>query len=501
MIAPCILTVVFAAIPLMAADLWPTGRWKESTPEEQGVDSLALGDAVDFIVRKRIPIHSMLVVRHGVVVLDAYFYPYEPTVPHDVASVTKSVTSILTGIAIEKGYVKSVKEPVLPLLKVASPVAVDPRKTKMTVESLLTMTSGLACGALHGAHTAEAELDEMRHAANWIQYAVNIPMRSEPGKEFAYCSVNNHLLSAIITAQTGESLESFASRHLFAPLGIKNWIWPADPKGLNHGWGDLHLFPRDMAKIGYMYLHDGRWDDRQIVAKDWVRSSFEAHAKVRDGVGYGYSWWINLNREPHIPEAEGRGGQRISIVPDKDAVVVFTSGGADTDQVAPNILRALRSDVPLADNPAAYNRLAELLKIGRLSPQPVAVPTRTETAKRISGRRYSFDANALDLHSLSLTFDRNDEARLAIKIGTEEWTGPVGLDGVYRFSPNGHRRQPMAVSGKWQNGMEFLLDVNLYPNITRILFTIRFDGGRAELEVTDTTGSFHGLKLSGIAPD
>jgi hypothetical protein len=88
-----------------------------------------------------------------------------------------------------------------------------------------------------------------------------------------------------------------------------------------------------------------------------------------------------------------------------------------------------------------------------------------------------------------------------MKIGTEEWTGPVGLDGVYRFSANGHRRQPMAVSGTWKSGNSFLLDVNLYPNITRILFTIRFDGDHAELEVTDTTGSFNGLKLSGIARD
>ena len=472
-----------------------------STPEEQGVDSVALGDGIEMIAQKRIPIHSMLIVRHDAVVLDAYFYPYEPRVPHDIASVTKSVTSMLTGIAIDMGYIKSAKEPALPLLKIALPPANDPRKGRITVESLLSMTSGLACGELHEAHTAETNLDNMRQSPDWIQYAVSIPMRAEPGEQFAYCSVNNHILPAIITAQTGQRLETFARQNLFEPLGIKEWIWPADSNGLNHGWGDLHLFPRDMAKLGYLYLHEGKLGDRQIVSKDWVRKSIEPHAQVRDGVGYGYSWWINLGREPHIPEAEGRGGQRISIVPDKDTVVVFTSGGADTDQVAPYILRALRSDKPLAANPAGANRLAQLLKSAQLPPKPSTSSKLPSAAARISGKRYSFDANALEMHSLSLVFDRSEEARMTVEIGAEEWRGPIGLDGVYRFSPIGHRGQPMAVSGKWQGENEFLLDVNLVSNITRILLTIRFAGDRAELDVTDTTGSFHGLKLSGLARD
>jgi hypothetical protein len=367
----------------------------------------------------------------------------------------------------------------------------------MTVESLLTMTSGMMCGAIDAAHTAEAELDEMRHAPDWIHYAVNIPMRSEPGGQFAYCSVNNHLLSAAITATTGESLEVFARRNLFGPMGIRQLLWPADPQGLSHGWGDLHLYPRDMAKLGYLYLHGGKWNGRQLVSEEWVRKSLAPHASVRAGVDYGYSWWINVAREPHIPEAEGRGGQRISIVPDKDTVVVFTAGGADTDEVAPYILRALRSDVPLVPSTAAFGRLAQSLRTARMAPKPVPPPKLPEGARRISGRKYFFDSNALGLHTLSLTFDGKDEAHVAIKSGDEEWTGPVGLDGVYRFSPNGHRRLPMAVSGTWRSDTEFLLDVNLYPNITRILFAIRFVGARVELDVTDTTGSFHDVHLSG----
>lgn len=501
MMARPALIILFLLVPLFAADIWPTNRWKKSTPEEQGVDSAPLAEAIDYILQQRLPIHSLLVVRHGAIVLDAYFYPYEPTVPHDIASVTKSVTSILTGIAIDKGYVKSVKQPVLQLLNTASPTAADPRRSRITIENLLTMTSGMTCGAINAAHTAETELDEMRHTSDWIRYAVNIPMRAEPGSQFAYCSVNNHLLSAVISSKTGGNLESFARRNLFDAMGIRELLWPVDPKGLSHGWGDLHLYPRDMAKLGYLYLHGGKWDGRQLVSEEWVRTSMEPHASVRAGVGYGYSWWINVARDPHIPEAEGRGGQRISIVPDKDAVVVFTSGGADTDEVAPYILRALRSDAPLAPNAAAFRHLTQSLRDARLAPKPAPVPKLPDAARKISGRLYSFDPNALDLRTLSLAFDGKNEAHLAVKVGDEDWTGPVGLDGVYRFSPNGHRRLPMAVSGMWRNDTEFQLEINLFPNITRMLFAIRFVGARAELDVTDTTGSFHGLHLIGLADD
>ena len=501
MIVHCSLVACLAVMPLLATDAAPTDRWRESTPEEQGVDSASLADGVDYILQKRLPIHSMLVVRHGVIVLDAYFYPYEPTVPHDVASVTKSVTSMLMGIAIDKAYVKSVKQPVLGLLNAAPPVAADPRRSRMTIENMLTMTSGMTCGVIDAAHTAEDELAAMRHTSDWIRYAVNIPMRAEPGSQFAYCSVNNHLLSGVITARTGRSLESFARQNLFDPMGIREWLWPADPKGMSHGWGDLHLYPRDMAKLGYLYLHGGKWNGKQLVSEEWVRTSTESHAKVREGVGYGYSWWINVAREPHIPEAEGRAGQRISIVPDKDAIVVFTAGGADTDEVAPLLLRALRSDAPIEPNATAFGHLMQSLQAARLAPKPAPVPKLPDTARMVSGRRYAFDSNSLDLRSLSLVFDGKDEAHVALKVGDEDWTGPVGLDGVYRFSPNGHRRLPMAVSGTWRSDEEFLLDVNLYPNITRFLFTIRFAGARAKLNVIDTTGSLHDLRLSGLARD
>ena len=240
-----------------AADEFPTVTWKTASPESQGLDSAVLAEALDYVRTKSIPLHSFLIVRNGMVVLDAYFYPYRGREVHDVASVTKSFTSAAVGIAIEQGYIQSVDQKVLSLLPLASADA-DPRKLNLSVRHLLSMTSGFDCDTEGG----EKALAAMRHA-DWALFALALPMRTEPGSNYAYCSCNNHLLSSILTAATGKSLFEFARANLFRPIGITDGIWPADPNGRTHGWGDLHLHPRDMARLGLLYLNRGRWGTRR----------------------------------------------------------------------------------------------------------------------------------------------------------------------------------------------------------------------------------------------
>jgi CubicO group peptidase (beta-lactamase class C family) len=496
----CALLTSWLLFSSPAADEWPTEKWMEATPESQGVDSRALGDAVSAILEKKLPVHSLLVVRHGAIVLDANFYPYSPGTLHDVASVTKSVTSILVGMAIDRGYLGGVTDPALPLLKRPLPSDMDDRKRKITIESLLTMTSGFDCGAVGVAHTTEAELAEMRHQPDWIAYALNLPMRFEPNTRFAYCSVNNHLLPAIFTAQTGKKLSEFAREELFRPLGIKQYLWPEDPSGLTFGWGDLHLVSRDMAKIGLLYLRGGKWEERQVVSKQWVRASFEPHTTMRPGVGYGYSWWINLERNPHIPEAEGRGGQRISVLPDKDVVVVFTSGGADTDVVAGHLLRALESDSPLPPNPEACARLQGILRAARMAPEPAPPAPLPRLAREISGRTFRFGPNLADVHSASLSFGPPDHGAMVLQVGNETWKGDVGLDGLYRFSPMGRNGITLGTRGNWRSETDFLLDVDLIGDISHLQFEFHFTGAdRAVVDLKDTTGSIPDMKLTAFA--
>lgn len=473
----------------------PISAWPVASPESQGMNSGALADMVDYVRERALAVHSVLIVRHGRVVMDATFHPYGGERPHDVASVTKSVMSMLIGIAIDKGYIKGVKQPVLELLSVVPEAPLDPRKQRLTVEHLLTMTSGLDCGVTPG----EKELSAMRQSSDWVRFALALPTRADPGAEYAYCSCNNHLLSGILSARTGDSALAFARKHLFEPLGIGHVIWPADPHGRTHGWGDLHLSPSDLAKIAHVYLNGGRWNGAQIVSEQWVRQSTVPHVSVRDGVGYGYAWWINTTRQPHIFEAIGRGGQRAAVLRDERLVVVFNGGGVNTDELAPFLFKAIQSDAALPSNQTGARRLRKALDDAR-KPRPRSVTEPLPAlAGSISGTRYVIDRNPLALESLSLTFSGPNEAQARVRMDGEDWSLPVGLDGRYRFSASGPEGIPIAARGRWVSRDEFLLDLNTVANINHFAFRLRFVGQEVQLQVDEATGEIKNLQIRGRA--
>ena len=248
---------------------WPTQGWRQSTPEAQGLDSDALAHAVDYIRAQGLAVDSLLIVRHGHVVLDAYLYPYSEARLHDVASVTKSITATLVGIAIGEELISSLDAPMLAFFPDATGATVAGRKARISVRDLVSMSSGFACGQRPG----EPELQAMLASREWVQFALGLPMADDPGRAFAYCSANMHLLSAMLTRATGTSTLAFAREKLFEPLGIRAVEWPTDPQGIARGWGDLRMHPRDMAKIGFLMLHQGRWEGRRIVPRGWVREA------------------------------------------------------------------------------------------------------------------------------------------------------------------------------------------------------------------------------------
>jgi CubicO group peptidase (beta-lactamase class C family) len=486
-------TFVLAAVLACRAENPSTSQWRKATPESQGLDSGVLADMLDHIRIRSLPIHSLLLIRHGHLVLEASFFPYQAGSPHDIASATKSVTSLLVGIALDKGDLKSVSQPVLPLLPGAEPPTVESRKKGLTIEHLLTMTSGLDCGFEAG----EKELAAMRRTDDWAAFALALPMRAEPGAQFAYCSCNNHLLSSILSDQTGESALAFARKHLFGPLGISDVVWPADPRGRTHGWGDLHLVPRDLAKIAYLYLQGGRWNGRQIVSEAWVRRSTTPIVKVRDGVGYGYSWWINTTRQPPVFEAEGRGGQRAAVVADKDMVVVFNGGGVNTDEIAPFLFRAIRSDGPLPEPTNSSVRLETALKAAQQPPAAQSIPPFPLTAQSISGKRYVVAPNPMGLEAISLLFKAGTGARASLEIDGQQWSLPIGLDGRPAFSSTGPSGVPIATAGRWLSERAFLLDVDTVANINHFLIRMDFVANELHLTIDEVTGELKGLAVLG----
>ena len=214
--------------------------------------------------------------------------PYNSAELHDFASVTKSFMTTLIGIAIDQGKLK-LDDKVLSFFPERTIANRDARKEQMTIKDLVSMRNGFESGCLPGDPPTIAA---MMSQPDYVQAALDRKMVAEPGTENCYDSPGMHLLSAILQKATGMTALEFARQNLFAPLGIQDSYWNADPQGITHGWGDLHLKPGDAAKLGYLWLNNGVWDGKQIVSKNWVKDAVAYHSEFGGGDGYGYGWWL-----------------------------------------------------------------------------------------------------------------------------------------------------------------------------------------------------------------
>ncbi|MGD9091718.1 MAG: serine hydrolase, partial [Anaerolineales bacterium] len=302
---PNTLTLTPTAIP--KGDYWPTEGWRTTTPEEQRIDSVKLEKMMGDIEKNNYAIESVIIVRNGYIVLEGYPNPeYGPNDRHVLWSATKSVTSALIGIAIKEGFIDSINQTMVDFFPERKIEDIDAGKRQITIEHLLTMTPGYQWGDRTG--------KPMRNNPNPVQFVLDRPMVSDPGREFNYGDGASHLLSAIIGNTTGSSALDFADAYLFEPLGISNVEWKSDPQGVNFGGSGLFMTPRDMAKVGYLYLNDGIWEGDQLLPKDWVeRSTKPINVSSWNGHGYGYQWWTLAQGGVHF--AHGLYGQSIFVIP------------------------------------------------------------------------------------------------------------------------------------------------------------------------------------------
>jgi CubicO group peptidase (beta-lactamase class C family) len=463
-------------------EYWPTQAWRTSTPEQQGLDSEKLAEMLELIRQHNVDIHSLLIIRNGFIVLDANFYPFQEGQLHDLASVTKSVTSTLIGIAIGQHKITGVSQPILSLFpqrQIANP---DERKARATIKDLLTMTSGLDCRF----RPNEITLSEMMQSKDWVQFMLNLPMVAQPGSKYEYCSGGMHLLSGIISEATGVSAFEFAQRELFQPLGIRDVAWPADPNGVTYGWGDLHLRSRDAARIGYLWLNHGRWKERQIVPAEYLQDATQVHSRASWGDEYGYGMWVYPTRD--VFEGNGRGGQRLSVVPSKNLVVVMTGGGFEPGDIGKLIGAALKSDQPIPENRAGHTRLEAAVIAVSKPPAPKSIAPLPEMAKTVSGKTYFLDANPVGLKTLSITFNSQSDASVHLTFADNHTeVRPIGLDGVARLSPGGRFGLAVSVKGSWEDKNVFLLDYDEAANINHYLLRISFDGNRIAVGLSEKT--------------
>jgi CubicO group peptidase (beta-lactamase class C family) len=340
-------------------DYWPTKGWRTASPESQGMDSNLLENMLNMILKKDLNIDSLLVVRNGYIVLDAYRWGRYAGITQNIKSCTNSVTSALIGIAIDKGYIKDVNQPVLDFFKKRDAKNLDANKKAMTLEHLLTMTAGLECRDSYLYNYRG--LRQMIASDDWVQFMIDLPMAEAPGTRFEYCNGASFLLSAILQEQTGMNALTFANKHLFGPLGISDVSWESNSQGITWGFSHLFLRPHDMAKIGYLYLNNGVWDGKRIISSQWIKASTRKHIAATI-FGYGYHWWIV---SPGIYTSFG--GQYIIVAPEKNIVGVFTSSLALKDSVIPfglldsHIIPAVKSTTPLPENPNGEQSLKSVI--------------------------------------------------------------------------------------------------------------------------------------------
>jgi CubicO group peptidase (beta-lactamase class C family) len=342
--------------PAPAATSWPTDTWTESTPAAEGVDGAVL-EAIDAEIRagRFGLVDSVLIVRHGRVVLDRryehdyaaaaagrdmtphqynYFHPdwhpyYQQSGLHTMQSVTKSVTSAVVGVAIRRGNLPGTGAHVMSYLNEREVPDPDGRKEAITVEDVLTMRAGLEWDEWGtGYDDPRNDCAQLEASRDWIGFVLAKPMAADPGTSFVYNSGATQLLSGVLRRATGRAIDAYARQHLFAPIGIASFHWKKTPDGLPDTEGGLYLAPRDLARLGLLYLHDGVWDGRRLLPEGWVERSVTPWVdRTPLGSGYGYGWWIledGTGDRPKAYAAMGFGGQHLVVVPSLDLVAVFT---------------------------------------------------------------------------------------------------------------------------------------------------------------------------------
>lgn len=350
--APATATATTAEVP------WPTKGWPTSTPQAEGLDPAPLAKLdADFAAGAHGQVTGMLVIRHGKVVLDKtythdfdalfegrdpsrgpynYYDPdwhpyYRHGALHTMQSVSKSVTSALVGIAIRRGEIPNVDVTLMPYFSDFTRGDADPRRDTLTLKHLLTMTAGIKWDESTVTYTDPANTCAgMEKSPDWIQFVLRQPLSDDPGTKFVYNSGATELLSYLIKKTTGKQADEYAAEHLFAPLGITDTYWKRTPTGLNDTEGGLYLTARDLAKLGYLYLHDGMWDGTRLLPEGWVAASTSPLVDTRPGAArsrkYGYQWWVLPygTSGDYAYAALGYGGQRLIVVPKHDLIAVFT---------------------------------------------------------------------------------------------------------------------------------------------------------------------------------
>lgn len=412
--------------------------WQNVSPERQGMDSLVFIDMLNDIQNEDLGVHQLIVMRNSQIVLEQHIAPYNSNTMHAFKSATKSIASALVGIAISEGKI-SLDTTVYEVFPDAFEGVDDPRKKEITLENLLTMTPGF--------DLTDDDIDnsdaiiEYAVSDDWISKYMAHTLAFNPGKKFRYFSPTTNLFTAMLTERVGGDLMAYANEKLFEPLGIKDIYWQKGPMGYLRGGGGIYATPREMAKIGLLFMNGGRYNDQQIIDESWIKASTSnqigdefANYGAQQGIKYGYQWWVPSEGSFM---AVGWGGQTIFVMPELDVIVVKTGNDFfKSNIVGKYVFPSIKSYYwPIGENKNAYRELETLSKqLQSPAKRAVNIPVQ---AQQIRGKTYQCK---FEDKSENFAFEQQDDAIIVKRSYTlsdnQTHTATIiaGLNGQYRMS-------------------------------------------------------------------
>jgi len=481
-----VMVVAICSSVCVAADL------PRSRPEVQGVSSQGVLSFVEAAEEEIDALHSFMLVRHGHVVAEGWWAPYNAQSPHMLYSLSKSFTSTAVGLAIAEGKL-SLDDEVLKFFPEYAPDDPSANLRAMRVHDLLRMSTG-----------HETEPPRMGDQP-WAKVFLAHPVPFKPGTHFRYNTSATYMLSAMVQKATGQTVLDYLGPRLFEPLGIEDPTWETCPEGITAGGYGLSVRTEDIARFGQLYLQKGRWRGRQLVPEAWIdaatarQTSNGSNPNSDWDQGYGYQFW----RCRHgVYRGDGAFGQYCIVLPKQDAVIAITSGVRNMqsvlDLVWDNLLPAMTDEEPLPANEKANEKLGRKLRTLSLP-----LPVDAASAPKVMGRTYSFAPNDGKIQSITLQDDRDKGVTIVVKLEGRERRIPCGR-GRWRASrlawgPLSVR--PVASAGAWTDAETFTAKACFYETPYIHTIGLRFTGRevRFSSEANVAFGPSKKLELTGRA--
>ena len=490
MIPRFVALALLASLPALGAENGAATRLPRGAPEAQGIPSPAIKAFLDAAEAKIDALHSVMILRHGVVVAEGWWSPYQKDDPHVMFSLSKSFTSTGIGLAAAEGKL-TIDDPVLPYFPEDAPAEPSPNLKAMRVRDLLAMSTGQHADDLQKFSFTGPGDERLTHAF------LALPVAHKPGTHFLYNTPATYILSAILHKATGTDLYDYLGPRLFAPLGITDATWEKSRDGITLGGYGLKIRTEDIARFGQLYLRKGVWNGKQILPAAWIaqataRQTSNGSNPASDwDQGYGYQFW----RCRHGAfRGDGAFGQFCVVMPEQDAVVAITSGTRDLqgvlDLVWAHILEPMKAGA-LPANPTGRADLRRKLAALKLPPQD-GRPT-SPRASSVSGRTYVFPANDDKVESARLDVE-GESATIVMKVAGREGRVLCGA-GAWRRGgtlPGADGTdQAAAASGAWTADDTYVARVYLNETPFRVTVTMRFtdDGLVMDREYNVSLGS------------